>query len=299
MGLFGFFGKSKSGGRTKGRKPLKRIDISKRFEGLVRTGQGSMSRVFRTYDREIGRTVALKLLDKAKTKRFEERFPGLNKPSEGEICLAIKHENVVRTYEHGVTTEGEPYLIMEWVEGLGLNYLVETKAAQLNGKRIEYLGQLCDALQFMHDSKWLHRDLCPRNVMVDKEGHLKLIDFGLTIPYTPPFCAPGNRTGTPDYLAPELVMRRPTDHRVDMYALGVTAYEVFTGALPWERTPSSEENFRRRLNTPPRNPRELNPKLEEDVAEFLLKGIAKDSQLRFGSAREVKDALARLNKQDY
>lgn len=301
VGLFGFFGKSSGGAsKPKGKKkPLKRIDIAKRFEGLVRTGQGSMSRVFRTYDREIGRTVALKLLDKAKTKRFEERFPGLNKPTEGEICLALKHENVVRTYEHGVTTEGEPYLIMEWVEGLGLNYLVETKAAQLHGKRIEYLGQLCDALQFMHDSKWLHRDLCPRNVMVDKEGHLKLIDFGLTIPYTPPFCAPGNRTGTPDYLAPELVMRRPTDHRVDMYALGVTAYEVFTGALPWERTPSSEENFRRRLNTPPRNPRELNPKLEEDAAELLLKGISRDPQARFASAREMKDALARLKKQDY
>ena len=77
----------------------------------------------------------------------------------------------------------------------------------------------------------------------------------LTIPYTPPFCAPGNRTGTPDYLAPELVARKPTDHRVDLYALGVTAFEVFTGHLPWERTPSSEENFRRRLNTPPRNPK--------------------------------------------
>ena len=296
MGLFNFFGK---GGGGKRKKPLKRIDVSKRFEGLLRTGQGSMSRVFRTYDREIGRTVALKLLDKVKTKRFEERFPGLNKPSEGEVCLALRHDNLVRTFEHGITTDGEPYLIMEWVEGLGLNYLVETKSSQLTGRRIEYLGQLCDALQFMHESKWLHRDLCPRNVMIDKEGHLKLIDFGLTIPYTPPFCAPGNRTGTPDYLAPELVMRRPTDHRVDMYALGVTAFEVFTGALPWERTPSSEENFRRRLNTPPRNPRELNPALEQDAVELVLKSIAKDPQTRFGSAREMKETLGKLKKQNY
>ena len=296
MGLFSnLFGQ---GGR-KGRKPLKRIDVPKRFEGLLRTGQGSMSRVFRTYDREIGRTVALKLLDKVKTKRFEERFPGLNKPCEGEVCLAIKHDNVVRTYEHGITTEGEPYLIMEWVEGLGLNYLVETKATQLNGKRIEYMAQLCDALQYMHDAKWLHRDLCPRNVMIDKDGMLKLIDFGLTIPYTPPFCAPGNRTGTPDYLAPELVMRRTTDHRVDMYALGVTAFEVFAGGLPWERTPSSEENFRRRLNTPPRNPCDLNPKLDQDVADLLLKAISKDPLARFGSAREFKETLAKFKRQDY
>lgn len=303
MGFLSFlFGKKQAGaggGRAKGKKPLKRINISKRFEGLIRTGQGSMSRVFRTYDREIGRTVALKLLDKLKTKKFEERFPGLNKPTEGEICLAMKHGNIVRTYEHGITTDGEPYLIMEWVEGLGLNYLVETKSPQLVGHRIEYLGQLCDAIQYMHDTRWLHRDLCPRNVMVDKEGVLKLIDFGLTIPYTPPFCAPGNRTGTPDYLAPELVMRRPTDHRVDMYALGVTAFEVFTANLPWERTPSSEENFRRRLNTPPRNPKELNPKLDDAVSGLLLKGIARDPTARFGSAREFKEALLKLQRQDY
>ena len=299
MGLLGsLFGKG-GGKAAKGKKPLKRIDVSKRFEGLLRTGQGSMSRVFRTYDREIGRTIALKLLDKAKTKRFEERFPGLNKPTEGEICLAIKHENVVRTYEHGITTEGEPYLIMEWVEGLGLNYLVETKAAQLNGKRIDYMCQLCDALQYMHESKWLHRDLCPRNVMIDKDGVLKLIDFGLTIPYTPPFCAPGNRTGTPDYLAPELVMRRPTDHRVDMYAMGVTAFEVFTGVLPWERTPSSEENFRRRLNAPPRNPMDMNPKLDEDVQALLLKSIAKSAPERFQTAKEMKEAFKSLPRQDY
>jgi len=299
VGLFDkLFGKG-SGKTGRSRKPLKRIDVSKRFEGLLRTGQGSMSRVFRTYDREIGRTIALKLLDKAKTKRFEERFPGLNKPTEGEICLAIKHDNVVRTYEHGITTDGEPYLIMEWVEGLGLNYLVETKSVQLNGKRIEYMGQLCDALQYMHEARWLHRDLCPRNVMIDKDGVLKLIDFGLTIPYTPPFCVPGNRTGTPDYLAPELVMRRTTDHRVDMYALGVTAFEVFTSVLPWERTPSSEENFRRRLNAPPRRPRDMNPKLEEDVEGLLLKSISKDASARFGSAKEMKEAFKSLSRQDY
>ncbi|HJZ54598.1 MAG TPA: protein kinase, partial [Gemmataceae bacterium] len=121
----------------------------------------------------------------------------------------------------------------------------------------------------------------------------------LTIPYTPAFCAPGNRTGTPDYLAPELVKRLPTDHRVDLYALGVTAFEVFTARLPWERTPSSEENFRRRLNTPHRDPKDLNPKLDDDVCELLTKSIAKEPQDRFATARQFKEALLRLDRQDY
>jgi eukaryotic-like serine/threonine-protein kinase len=224
---------------------------------------------------------------------------GLTKPPEGEICQAISHINCVRTYDYGITNEGEPFMVMEWIEGVGLNYLVETRNAKLNGRRVEYLGQLCDALQYMHDSKFLHRDLCPRNVMVTNEGVVKLIDFGLTIPYTPAFCQPGNRTGTVDILAPEIIKRSRTDHRVDLFALGVTAFEMFTFHLPWERTASSEENLRRRLNTPPRNAKELAPTLDDDVSRLLMKAIAKEPTDRFASATQFKEALSKLRKQDW
>ena len=295
----GFFG-SLFGGKG-GTKALKKADLAKRWDLRGRTGQGSMSKVFQAYDKDLGRTVCLKLLNKEKTKRFEARFAqlGLKKPPEGEICMALNHPNCVRTYEHGVTFQGEPYLAMEWIDGLGLNYLIETKSAQLNGNRINYLSQLADAVQYLHDSQFLHRDLCPRNVMVDKEGVVKLIDFGLTIPYTPAFCQPGNRTGTLDYLPPELIKRRQTDHRVDLFALGVTAYEMFTAGLPWERTPSSEENLRRRLNTPARNPKDLRPDLDDDIAKLLMKSIAKEPGERFASARQFKEALQKLRRQDY
>src|SRR5580704_16932150 len=96
------FGKSKGGGKAKGGK---RVDIAKRFELSGRTGQGSMSKVYRAYDRNLGRNVCLKLLDKLKTQNFEARFKGMKKPSEGEICLALKHDNIVRTYEHGLSTK--------------------------------------------------------------------------------------------------------------------------------------------------------------------------------------------------
>jgi serine/threonine protein kinase len=299
VGLFSFlFGKKeKSAGAPK--KGLKRTNIEKRFEMSGRTGQGSMSKVFKAYDRDLGRNVCLKLLDKLKTQKFEERFKGLKKPSEGEICLALRHDNIVRTYEHGVSFKGEPYLVMEWVEGQGLNFLVETRSPKLNGNRINVLSQLCDAVQYMHDNKWLHRDLCTRNVMIDQEGVLKLIDFGLTIPWTPAFCSGGNRTGTADILAPEIIKRKPIDNRVDLFALGVTAWEVFIGQLPWERSPSSEETFRRRLNTPCRDPRDLKPGIEEDLAELLLKSVAKEPADRYPSANAFKEALSRLEKQDY
>jgi eukaryotic-like serine/threonine-protein kinase len=304
VGLFsGLFGGGRKPGQPPKRKKEKRpiVDISKRFELRGRTGQGSMSKVFHAYDNKIGRMVCLKILDKVKTAKFEERFhlQGLDKPSEGEVCLALKHENCVTTYEHGLTTQGEPFLVMEWIEGLGLNYLIETKSPQLKGNRVNYLIQLCSAVAYLHSQKFLHRDLCPRNVMVTKEGVVKLIDFGLTIPYTPDFCKPGNRTGTADFLAPEIIKRQTTDHRVDVFALGVTAYEIFTGSLPWERALSSEETLRKHLNVPPREPQQLNPDLDDDISRILSRAISREVTGRFPTVETMKEALEKLDRTDY
>ena len=92
-------------------------------------------------------------------------------------------------------------------------------------------------------------------MMVTNEGVLKIIDFGLAIPYKPDFCRPGNRTGTPDYMAPELIKRQRTDHRVDMFALGVTAYEVFSNTFPWERS-QSIQTLQDHVNLIGRDPRD-------------------------------------------
>ncbi len=214
--------------KPKSKLPI--INVEKRFDLLGRTGQGSMSKVWRARDRQLGRIVCLKLLDKEKTAKFEARFPGLKKPREGVICMALRHKNIVQTFEHGLTTAGEQYLVMELIDGMGLNFLIETKSDKLDGQRIAILTQLADAIGYLHKSGYLHRDICPRNVMVTTQGVVKLIDFGLTIPYRPEFCKPGNRTGTPDYLAPEVIKRTSTDHRVDLFALGVTAYELIVPA---------------------------------------------------------------------
>jgi len=305
VGLFSklFGGGKKVGppGFKKKKEKLPIVDVSKRFELRGRTGQGSMSKVYHAYDNKLGRMVCLKILDKAKTAKFEERFSnqGLDKPSEGAVCMSLRHENCVATYEHGRTTTGEPYLVMEWIDGLGLNYLIETKSPQLKGNRVNYLKQICDAVEYLHGQKFLHRDLCPRNVMVTKDGLVKLIDFGLTVPYIPAYCRPGNRTGTADYLAPEIIKRQSTDHRVDIFALGVTAYEIFTSQLPWERALSSEETLRKHLNTPPRDPKDLNPDLDDDLCAILRKAIAREPTGRFSSAAAFKDALDKLGRDDY
>ena len=293
----GFFSKLFGAGKDS----RKVVDMAKRWDLQGRTGQGSMSKVYKAYDCELGRTICLKIMDKAKTKKFEERFAGLGekKPSEGDVCVTLKHDNCVKTYEHGLTKQGDPYLVMEWIDGLGMNYLIETKSPNLVGNRIKLITQLCDAIQYLHNEKWLHRDLCPRNVMVDKDGVVKLIDFGLTVPFTPAFCQPGNRTGTVDYLAPEIIKRMSTDQRVDLFALGVTAYELFTGVLPWERSLSSEETLVKRLNTTPRKAEVMNPELDPQIVSLIMKSIERDRNLRFSTAQQFKEAFQNLEKQDY
>jgi serine/threonine protein kinase len=293
----GFLASLKKLFAAKPKSSLPIIDVKKRFDLLGRTGQGSMSKVWRARDFDLGRVVCLKLLDKAKTAKFEARFPGLKRPMEGAICVGLRHKNVVQTFEHGLTKQGEQYLVMEFIDGMGLNFLIETRSPHLEGNRINFLTQVADALEYIHQQGYLHRDICPRNIMLTKDDVVKVIDFGLAIPYRPEFCKPGNRTGTPNYLAPELIKRTTTDHRVDMFALGVTAYEVFTATLPWEKA-ESLQTLLAHMNSPGRDPRERAPDLNLDnaTAQFLIKAIERDPRDRFQNPAEFREALKRLPK---
>ncbi len=273
----------------------KRVNLSKRFELIARTGQGSMSKVWRARDRATGKIVCVKVLDRVKTARFEDRFKGLKRPSEGMVCMSLRHRNIVQTYECGISTEREQFLVMELIEGVGMNYLVETHSATLPARRLDYLIQSTRALEHAHQQGFLHRDMCPRNIMVNQEGVVKLIDFGLAIPNLPQFTRAGNRTGTTAYLAPELIRRKPTDHRVDLFALGVTAYEMFTHDHPWERT-HSLEMLRSHMNNPGKDPRTFVPDMDDATAAFLIKSIHREPDERFQTATEFREALQALQQ---
>lgn len=273
---------------------IPRINIADRFALELRIGQGSMSKVWKARDGKLGRQVCLKVLDRDKTRRFDARFIGLVRPHEGIISTSLKHKNLVNAFEWGFTKDREIFISMELVEGVGLNFLIETHSKQLDANRVNYLMQAADGLGYIHDQGYMHRDICPRNMLVNSEGVLKIIDFGLTIPSTPEFCKPGNRTGSANYMAPELVRRSHTDPRVDLFALGVTAYEVFTGGLPWESGGQSLQSALSRMNSPAKDPREFKPDLPAHIANFLLKAIAKDPNERFQTAAEFKEGLKKL-----
>jgi serine/threonine protein kinase len=230
--------------------------------------------------------------------RMKRAYGGAVAPSEGELAVKLQHDNVVRTYDHGISTNRDQFIVMEFIEGVGFNLLIETKSPQLAGKRIGYLLQAAEGLEYVHSQKLIHRDFCPRNLMINQEGVVKLIDFGLAVPNTPQFRRPGNRSGTANYMAPELIKREATDERIDVFAFGVSAYECLTGKFPWE-APDSTQMMVMHMNTPPKDPRHLQPDLDDDTARFLLRAIAQNPKKRFGTMREVVDALRSLSRQDY
>jgi len=213
-----------------------RLHVSSRFVLLEEAISGTMSSFYKAKDRQTGKIVGLKILDPEKTAAFNARFKGLKKPCEGAIAIQLKNPRIVETYEYGLTTEGAEYLVMEYLEGQNMNTVLAARDPCLTGRRVRYLREAAEAVVAVHAAGFIHRDICPRNLfLANNREALKLIDFGLTVPTTRWFKQPGNRTGTPNYMAPELVHRRATDERLDVFAFGVTAFEICTFELPWVR----------------------------------------------------------------
>ncbi len=275
------------------RKPkIDKVDIKRRFELHGRVGQGSMSKVWRATDTIGSKPVALKVLDKPRLARLDNRFKslGLKRPHEGEVSLSLRHPNIVKTTEFGITTDDEEFLVMEFVDGVSLSYLVETQSERMRKNCLWYCIQLGDALEAVHRAGYIHRDLCPRNVIVSKDDVIKLIDFGLVVPNTAPYKKPGNRTGTANYMAPELIKRQATDERIDIFSFGVTCFEMFTRQLPWD-SGDTLESVLQHINAPPRELKKMAPKLDEQVCSAIMQGLKQDPRDRWQTVREMCDDL--------
>jgi serine/threonine protein kinase len=273
----------------------RRIDVNERFELLREAISGTMSSFYMARDRKTGETVGLKILDPEKCAAFEARFKSLKKPSEGKIASQFKSPRIAETFEYGATKDGKQYLVMEFVEGQGLHAILKNQNSYLDGKRLNLFRQMIEALDIVHRAGFIHRDICPRNFIVSADARsLKLIDFGLTLPIKREYLMPGNRTGTPLYMAPEIVRRKPTDSRVDIFALGVTAYQMWTFDFPW---PSSDATGTGALQHDSRAPTpitQLCPKMNRTIARTIMQCIEADPNKRPESTEVVLNLLRKV-----
>lgn len=232
MGIIDKFKNVLSGGTNLGM-----LDVGGRFSLDRHAFSGTMSKFHVATDVHDRKVYGIKLLDKEKTAAFRARFKGLNKPIEGEIGMQISHPRIVKTYEYGKTTSGQEYILMEYVHGPGVNTLIKSKNEEVAPYRLKLIRQMGESIQAVHDHGFIHRDICPRNFIVFEDlTWLKMIDFGLTVPDDEPYLMPGNRTGTPQYMAPEIVRRRETSPAVDIFSFGITVYRFLTWEHPWGTT---------------------------------------------------------------
>jgi serine/threonine-protein kinase len=278
-----------------------KVDIAKRYEILREAVSGTMSNFHMARDRSTGNIVGLKILDKAKTDALEARFKGLKKPTEGEIATSFQHPRIVTTYSHGVTTNDEQFLVMEFLDGPGLNSLIIGRSKLLDGNRLALVRQAAEALEAVHEAGYIHRDICPRNFVCAKDGtSLKLIDFGLTVPAEKEFMLPGNRTGTPAYLAPEVMRRKPTDQRLDIFAYGVSMYELFAFETPWPRGKEGKSAVAAMAHGQSEPPplRARYPKIHPTLEAAIHKCMVADPNSRFQNMAQFLKAISRLKHED-
>ncbi|MBT7253556.1 MAG: protein kinase, partial [Planctomycetaceae bacterium] len=157
----------------------KNVDIKKRFEVMRKSVSGTMSTFYMARDRDTDHIIGLKIADSSKTELFEQRFKTLKKPSEGKIAVQVEHPHIVKTYEHGTTSEGETYMVMEFLKGNGMHTMIYDQDSMLEGRRLNLLRQMAQAIAAVHEAGFIHRDICPRNFICSRDCQsAKLFDFG-------------------------------------------------------------------------------------------------------------------------
>jgi serine/threonine protein kinase len=253
-----------------------RIDVEARFARQRTAVTGTMAHFFVAKDHAHNdRMVGVKVLDIEKMELFENRFKGMGKPSEGEIAMRMHHPNVVETYEVGVSLKGQPVIVMEYIAGPSMqNIVVQKQEEHVAGKRIKLIRDMAESLKYVHSQGFIHRDICPRNfICMPESASVKLIDFGLTVPATPVFMAPGNRTGTPLYMSPEIVRRRHTDQRVDVFSFGVTCYCLCSFEHPWQGSILNGRAALHHDTSPPKELMERCPNIDPRLSKAIMNAL--------------------------
>jgi serine/threonine protein kinase/Tfp pilus assembly protein PilF len=263
-----------------------------RYQIIDELGKGGMGKVYRVLDKKLNEEVALKLIkpEISSDKKTIERFS-----NELKLSRKIVQKNIARMFDLN-EEKGTHYITMEYVRGEDLKRLIR-KIGQLGvGQAIPIAKQICEGLEEAHRLGVVHRDLKPQNVMVDEDGNARIMDFGIAqSPESKGITGAGVMIGTPEYMSPEQVEGKVTDQRSDIYSLGIMLYEMVTGRVPFEGDTPFTIGMKHKGETP-KDPKELNAQIPEDLSRMILRCLEKDKDKRYQSAGEVRSELANIEK---
>src|SRR5919205_629048 len=260
-----------------------------RYRIVRKLGAGGMANVYLAEDQELGRRVAIKILDDrhAADEQFVERFR-----REAKNAAGLSHPNIVSIYDRG-EAEGTYYIAMEYLDGRSLKELILSRGPAPVHVAIDYARQILGALRFSHRHGIVHRDIKPHNVLVDGEGRLKVTDFGIARAGTSQMTEAGSIIGTAQYLSPEQARGSPVDQTSDLYSVGVVLYEMLTGQVPFTGDTPLEIAMKH-LSSTPEPPSAKRSEIPRELDLVVLRALAKDPADRYQSADEMDADLARV-----
>jgi serine/threonine-protein kinase len=261
-----------------------------KYQIVEKIGVGGFGTVYKGRDPFIKRSVAIKTCQ-SEEEEIKKRFF-----REAEFAGNLHHRNVTTIYDFGVTEDGTPYIVQEFLTGDDLDKAIKKKKPLSLARKLQILIDVCDGLGYAHSTGIIHRDIKPSNIRILEDGTVKIMDFGIakSMVSQSTLTQTGITLGTASYLAPEQIRGEDLDPRTDIFSLGVLAYEMLTGQKPFTGDHISTVLYKI-MNEPPAPPSSLDPALPRGLDAMILKALEKDRTRRFTSCAEMRtECLALL-----
>lgn len=266
--------------------------LDDRYEILEVIGTGGMAVVYKAMCHRLNRYVAVKILrdELANDEEFRKRFQ-----TEAQAVAMLSHPNIVSVYDVS-HSDGVEYIVMELIEGVTLMQYMKKKGALGWKEALHFAVQISKALEHAHEKGIVHRDIKPQNIMILKDGTIKVADFGIAALESAQEKKSDQTVGSVHYIAPEQARGEQPDPRSDIYSLGVVMYEMLTGKMPYDGD-TAEQVAMKHITGHPVPPQELNPDIPEELAAITLKAMNSDINARYQSASELLRDLEDFRKQ--
>jgi TolB-like protein/Tfp pilus assembly protein PilF/tRNA A-37 threonylcarbamoyl transferase component Bud32 len=263
-----------------------------RYQVIEELGKGGMGKVYKVFDTKIKEKIALKLIKPEIASDHEtiERFS-----NELKLARKIRHGNICQMFDLG-EAEGAHFITMEYVSGDDLKSMLRMMGQLSPGQAISIAKQVCGGLEEAHKLGVIHRDLKPQNIMIDREGNIRIMDFGIARSLREKgITGPSVIIGTPEYMSPEQADAKEVGQRSDIYSLGVILFEMVTGRVPFEGETALSIAMKHKGEMP-KSPKQLNPDIPDDLSRLILRCLEKDKEKRYQSAADVCSELSGMEK---
>ena len=266
--------------------------VDNRYEVISLIGVGGMSNVYKAIDRTTGNTVAIKFL---KQEYFENEELVRRFKNESKAISLLDHPNIIKVIDVNIDSE-KKYIVVEYIDGITLKDYIESRKVLSPQEAISFTRTILRAVGHAHDNGIIHRDLKPQNVMILRDGTLKLMDFGIARLSTASQKTMTDKAiGSVHYISPEQVRGRESDGRSDIYSIGIMLYEMLTGQLPFTGDTAMRVAMKQ-LNDRPVPPTDVNSDIPQGLEQITLKAMEKNPDNRYQSTQEMIDDIERFRK---